>query len=81
MNKKGDVIMVYLDYAANAPADEKVLNLFCDATNRYYANTNKFVSKKEVSDNYVSNINKIVNNRTNFSKMIVKSDYYRYLLK
>jgi len=47
----------------------------------YYANTNKFVSKKEVKDNYVTNMNNLVNNRTNMSKMIVKNNYYNYLLK
>lgn len=47
----------------------------------YYANTNKFISKKEVSNSYVSNINGIVNNRTNLSKLIVKNNYYHYLLK
>ena len=45
------------------------------------ANTNKFISKKEVSEDYVVNMNNIVNNRANMSKMIVKNNYYNYLFK
>lgn len=48
---------------------------------KYFANTNKFIAKKEVADNYVSNMNRVVSNRTNMSKMIVKNNYYQYLLK
>ena len=47
----------------------------------YYANTNKFESTKEVSEDYVSDMNKIINNRLNVSRLIIKNDYYRYLLK
>ena len=32
--------MVYLDYAANAPVDEKVLKSFVEATRKYFANPN-----------------------------------------
>ena len=32
--------MVYLDYAANTPVDEEVLNTFVDATKKYIANPN-----------------------------------------
>ena len=46
----------------------------------YYASSNKFVGDT-VDDNYVENINNIVNNRTAISRMIVASDYYRKLLK
>jgi len=47
----------------------------------YYSNNGKFVAIKEVSDDYVSNMNKIVNNRLNASRLIIKNDYYRYLFK
>ena len=32
--------MIYLDYAANTPVDEEVLNTFVDATRKYIANPN-----------------------------------------
>ena len=32
--------MIYLDYAANTPVDEKVLETFIDATKKYTANPN-----------------------------------------
>ena len=44
----------------------------------YYASINKFVTKEglEVSDDYVNNINKVVKNRLNMSKLIIENDYY-----
>ena len=57
--------MVYLDYAANAPADEKVLKVFCDATNRYFANPNAThrlgKEAKEIIDKATEHIAKIFN--------------------
>ena len=54
--------MVYLDYAANAPADEKVLDLFCDITKKYYANPNADhrlgKEAKEIIDKSTENIAK-----------------------
>ena len=44
----------------------------------YYASTGKFVGDT-VTDDYVENINNIVNNRTAISRMIVANDYYRFL--
>ena len=32
--------MIYLDYAANTPVDEEVLNTFVDATKKFIANPN-----------------------------------------
>lgn len=32
--------MVYLDYAANTPTDKRVLKVFCDDTNKFFANPN-----------------------------------------
>ena len=44
----------------------------------YYANTGKFTAKEnqELPENYVSNINKIVANRINMSKLIIENNYY-----
>ena len=44
----------------------------------YYASSGRFVGE-EVEDDYVENINNIVNNRTAISRMIVANDYYRGL--
>ena len=44
----------------------------------YYASSGKFVGV-DVEDNYVENINNIVNNRIAISRMIVANDYYRHL--
>ena len=35
--------MIYLDYAANAPVDEEVLDVFYDTTKKYFA---KFINCK-----------------------------------
>ncbi len=45
----------------------------------YFASTGKFVPKegKEVSDDYINNMNKVVANRINMSKLIIENDYYR----
>ena len=32
--------MTYLDYAANSPVDEKVLDLYCEVSKKYFANPN-----------------------------------------
>lgn len=52
--------MIYLDYAAATPVDSEVLDSFCDATKRYYANPNsshKLGRKaKELIDNCTLNI-------------------------
>ena len=46
----------------------------------YYASSNKFVPKNgKVDQNYINNINQIVNNRLNISKRIIESDYYKIL--
>ncbi len=49
----------------------------------YFANQNKFVPKDdiEIEDDYVTNINNIVKNRLNIGKLIIKNNYYNYLLK
>ena len=50
---------------------------------RYYASSNNFVSKdgESVTDDYVSNINKIVANRINMSKAIIENNYYEKVIK
>ena len=47
----------------------------------YYSNTNSFVANSDVDDNYVRNINNLINNRLNISRLIVKNNYYDYLFK
>ena len=46
----------------------------------YYASSRKFEGE-EVDENYVSNVNNLVNNRLNISKLIISTDYYSYLYK
>ena len=45
----------------------------------YHASTGKFDAKEDVSNDYVQNINGIVNNRVAISRMIVDNDYYKYV--
>ena len=45
----------------------------------YYATTNEFKANSDVDADYVRNVNNLVNNRLNISKLIVKDDYYNYL--
>ena len=49
----------------------------------YFASNGSFVPKEGVTveDGYVDNINNIVSNRLNISRLIVKNDYYSYLLR
>ncbi len=44
----------------------------------YFASSNKFVPKEgvEVEEDYVKNINQIVSNKQNMSKMIIENNYY-----
>lgn len=45
----------------------------------YHANTKKFDGEEDTE--YVTNINNLVKNRLSVGKMILKNDYYKYLLK
>ena len=47
----------------------------------YFSSNSKFTPKEEVEDNYVSNVNSIVKNRLSIAKMIIKNNYYNYLMK
>lgn len=46
----------------------------------YYASKSEFVGE-DVSEEYIQNINNIVNNMTAVSRMMVENDYYREILK
>lgn len=46
----------------------------------YYASKGKFVGDSDVTEEYIENINNIVNNRTAISRVIVANDYYRKIL-
>ncbi len=49
----------------------------------YFAGNSKFVPKDgvEIDDEYITKINNIVKNRLSVAKMIIKNDYYKYLMK
>ncbi len=49
----------------------------------YFASKSKFVPKEGVTvdENYVKNMNSIVGNRLNISRLILKDNYYNYLMK
>ena len=47
----------------------------------YYANGSKFEKTEDVSEDYVTNINNLVKNRLMIGRLIIKNDYYNYLLK
>ncbi len=54
--------MIYLDYAANSPVDDEVLDLFYNVTKKYYANPNAThklgLEAKKVIDDATNNIAK-----------------------
>ena len=47
----------------------------------YFAGSTKFVPNSQVDDNYVTDINNLVKNRLSIAKLIIKNDYYKYLMK
>ena len=49
----------------------------------YFSGSGKFVPKTsdELPADYIKNINTLVNNRLNIAKLIVETDYYKYLFK
>ena len=47
----------------------------------YFANGKKFVGSEDIDQEYIDNINTLVNNRLNIAKLIVDTDYYKYLFK
>jgi hypothetical protein len=46
----------------------------------YFTSGSKFVGEVPY-EGYVANINNVIKNRLNVAKLIVKNDYYKYLLK
>ncbi len=46
---------------------------------KYFGFNNNFVSNKEVDEDYIKNINNIMNNKISISKLIIKNNYYDYL--
>ena len=46
---------------------------------KYFGSDNNFVKNEDVDENYIKNINIIMNNKISISKLIVKNDYYNYL--
>lgn len=46
----------------------------------YFTSGSKFVGE-EIEENYISNINSMIKNRLNIAKLIIKTDYYKYLFK
>ena len=45
----------------------------------YNAPNDTFTAKEAVDDNYVNDVNRLVNSRLNISKLIIENDYYKYL--
>lgn len=45
----------------------------------YFANSGEFKGSNNLPDDYINNINSIVNNRLNIAKLIISSDYYKYI--
>ena len=45
----------------------------------YNAPNDTFTAKEAVDDNYVYDVNRLVNSRLNISKLIIENDYYKYL--
>lgn len=50
---------------------------------KYYSSTNKFEANEgeEVTEEYINNMNTIVNNKITMSKYILQEDYYNYIFK
>ena len=57
--------MIYLDYAANSPIEEEVLNVYYETTKKYFANPNSVhklgLEAKELLDKSTNNIAKNLN--------------------
>lgn len=67
--------MIYLDYAANTPVDDEVLNLYVEYTKKYIANPNSNhklgIEEKKIIDNSSINIAKYFN--TDYTNVIYTS--------
>ena len=47
----------------------------------YYASKGEFIGESDIDEEYIQNINNVVNNRTAISRMIVANDYYRKIFE
>ncbi|MDO4996943.1 MAG: LTA synthase family protein [Bacilli bacterium] len=47
----------------------------------YYAPSNVFVPKEEVTEDYVNIVNNLVNSRLTISRMILENNYYNYVFR
>lgn len=45
----------------------------------YFANSKSFEGSTDIPENYVDNINTLVNNRLNIAKLIIETNYYNYI--
>lgn len=84
--------MVYLDYAANSPVDEKVLDLYYEVSKKYFANPNSnhklgLEAKKRIDDstnNIAKNLNVLpeeiiyTSGATESNNLVVKGICERY---
>ena len=54
--------MIYLDYAANTPVDERVLDSFVDATRKYIANPNSSHEVGVLAKDAIDDVSKMLAN-------------------
>ena len=47
----------------------------------YFANSKKFVGSEDLPENYIDNVNTLVNNRLNIARLILETNYYNYLFR
>ena len=60
--------MIYLDYAANTPVDEEVLNVFIDATRKYIANPNSSHPLGKLAKNEIDKVSDKIANYFNTTR-------------
>ena len=60
--------MIYLDYAANTPVDDRVLNVFVKATKKYIANPNSNHTLGRLAKNEIDKTSKKIGDYFNTSK-------------
>lgn len=69
-------------------ADNEGLAIFANGSwisdkGKYYSTTNTFEpsNEKSIDENYITNMNNLVNNRILMSKYIIEENYYNYIFK
>ena len=60
--------MIYLDYAANTPVDDRVLDVFVKATKKYIANPNSNHTLGKLAKDEIDKVSKLIGNYFNTSK-------------